>query len=269
MKQIEAFVDEVYHSVGGNEKEIEELKAEMKNHLLEAVYELKREGKSEKEAIDIAIKRFGGEKEMRSIVGQMFQSQKIFAKRVLYTAIGLLLLFLSIFGIIIAIENNNINERNQIYGQITGILEGGLTEVAEKEIQSLINADNHISAIEIFDVKGVQQGDNFPGLEEASIVYQYNQEIWSPEWRVVDLHTSGQGDANWFIYFTYRSIANIGVLSLFLGIAIFYPLFSIWAIINAYHQRRLNLGWIFVFSFLNVVGYLFYHFTKKSTIEHN
>jgi cytochrome c-type biogenesis protein CcmH/NrfF len=59
MKQIEAFVDSVYQNVGGNEKEIQELKAEMKNHLLEAVDELKKEGKSEQEAIDIAIDRFG------------------------------------------------------------------------------------------------------------------------------------------------------------------------------------------------------------------
>ena len=69
MKQIEDFVDSVYHGVGGNEKEIQELKAEMKGHLLEAVHELKKEGKSEQEAINIAIERFGGEKEMRSVVG--------------------------------------------------------------------------------------------------------------------------------------------------------------------------------------------------------
>ena len=41
MKQIEAFVDSVYQNVGGNKKEIQELKAEMKGHLLEAVHELK------------------------------------------------------------------------------------------------------------------------------------------------------------------------------------------------------------------------------------
>lgn len=33
-----------------------------------AVHELMTEGKSEQEAIDIAIERFGGEREMRAIV---------------------------------------------------------------------------------------------------------------------------------------------------------------------------------------------------------
>ncbi|WP_185807831.1 hypothetical protein [Lysinibacillus telephonicus] len=43
MKKIESYVDGVYSSVGGNKKEIEELKAEMKSHLIEAVHELKAE----------------------------------------------------------------------------------------------------------------------------------------------------------------------------------------------------------------------------------
>ena len=52
MKQIDEFVNSVYQHVGGNKKEIQELKAEMKSHLLEAVHELKTEGKSEQEAIE-------------------------------------------------------------------------------------------------------------------------------------------------------------------------------------------------------------------------
>ena len=51
MKQIEAFVDSVYQKVGGNKKAIKELKAEMKSHLLEAVHELKSEGKSKKKRL--------------------------------------------------------------------------------------------------------------------------------------------------------------------------------------------------------------------------
>ena len=77
MKQIEAFVDSVYQNVGGNKKEIKELRAEMKSHLLEAVHELKSEGKSEEEAINRALlKDIGGEKEVRSVVGQSFKAQK-------------------------------------------------------------------------------------------------------------------------------------------------------------------------------------------------
>src|SRR3954447_21355412 len=110
MKQIEAFVDSVYQNVGGNKKEIQELKAEMKSHLLEAVHELKAEGKTEQEAIEIAIERFGGEKEMRSIVEQLFKVQKIFAKRVLYMAVAFLVLSLSVFGFLWQSQESNARE---------------------------------------------------------------------------------------------------------------------------------------------------------------
>lgn len=52
----------------------------MKNHLIEAVHELILEGKSETEAIRIAIERFGGEKEIRTVIGQLFDVQKQFSR---------------------------------------------------------------------------------------------------------------------------------------------------------------------------------------------
>ena len=47
-------------------------------------------------------------------------------------------------------------------------------------------------------------------------------------------------------------------LVLFVGVAVYAALFTIWATINAYHHRRLNVGWIITFALLNVVGYLIY-----------
>lgn len=47
MKEIDRFVESIVHHAGGNEQEIRELKTEMKYHLLEAVHDLIREGKSE------------------------------------------------------------------------------------------------------------------------------------------------------------------------------------------------------------------------------
>ncbi|NER42985.1 hypothetical protein G3M54_21320 [Bacillus megaterium NBRC 15308 = ATCC 14581] len=76
MKRIEAFVDSMYLNVDGDKQEIEELKAEMKNHLFESVQELKEGGKTEQQAITIAIQRFGEEKEMRAVIGQLFEIQK-------------------------------------------------------------------------------------------------------------------------------------------------------------------------------------------------
>src|SRR6478609_11486652 len=96
----------MYLNVEGDQQEINELKAEMTNHLLEAVHELKAQGKTEQQAITIAIQRFGEEKEMRAVIGQLFEIQKIFAKRVLYIAIVCLILTISMGSFLWEIDDS-------------------------------------------------------------------------------------------------------------------------------------------------------------------
>ncbi|MEJ9233443.1 hypothetical protein LAV79_29620, partial [Peribacillus butanolivorans] len=48
-----------------------------------------------------------------------------------------------------------------------------------------------------------------------------------------------------------------------IGFAIYATLFTIWATINAYHHKRLNVGWVIAFALLNVVGYLIYFLVGK------
>lgn len=54
-----------------------------------------------------------------------------------------------------------------------------------------------------------------------------------------------------------------------MGGAIYWTLFTIWAIINAHHQKRLHIKWILVFLLLNILGYLIYYFTgiQRSSSE--
>jgi hypothetical protein len=58
MKEIDLYINSVYENMD-HSPEVEELKGEMRQHLIEAVEELRREGKSEQESIYIAISRFG------------------------------------------------------------------------------------------------------------------------------------------------------------------------------------------------------------------
>jgi cytochrome c-type biogenesis protein CcmH/NrfF len=263
MKQVDAYVDSVYHQVGGHNKEIEELKTEMKSHLLEAVYDLKLEGKTEQEAIEIAIERFGGEKEMRVIVGQLFQAQKLFAKWVLYTSVIFFLLTFIIFFSFSLNHQLNMNERNSIHTKISKLLGDSdvVSHEVQEEIKTLVKESGQISKVQIYNIKNID--DVFGYIEYSKPNFEYKQNIWVPKTRFIDLWRDGQGDSNWFIFFTYRSFDNLGTLALLVGIAAFYPLFSIWAIINAYHQKRLNAAWIIIFIIFNVIGYLLYYLIGK------
>jgi cytochrome c-type biogenesis protein CcmH/NrfF len=269
MKQIETFVDSVYKNVAGDRKEIQELKAEMKSHLLEAIYELKSEGKSEQQAIDIAIERFGGEKEMRSIVSQLFKAQKVFAKWVLFLAVAFLVISSTAFGVMWAAGERNSHENSIVATKIFDILHNKKTvsEDMKKEIETLAQGTDQISKVQIYNVQDVKleaesYNSIFEYVENAKPNYHFERKIWAPDW-AFDLYPYGNGDSEWYVNMEVRYIDTIMTLVLFVGVAVYAALFTIWATINAYHRRRFNIGWVIAFAFLNVFGYLVYFLFGK------
>jgi heme/copper-type cytochrome/quinol oxidase subunit 4 len=60
-----------------------------------------------------------------------------------------------------------------------------------------------------------------------------------------------------------KHIGAIMGLVLLFGVAVYTTLFTIWATINSYHHKRLNIGWIIIFALLNIVGYLIYLLVGK------
>lgn len=248
MKQIEAYVDKVYHGVGGNEKEIKDLKSEMKNHLLEAVHELKKEGKPEQEAIEIATERFGGEKEMHSVAGQLFKTQKTFAKRLLYIAIAFFLLGIISFPLLGLFELQQHQKFEKIGNEILGSL-GNQTNISNETKEFIVESVKDNMFIYGVKVNSDSSNSKFKFFEEGSetktnpLIIHYDTGFSGSDW-------SGQMEVLSF------DILVVG--SLYSGLVIYWVLFTIWATINAYHHRRLNAGWVIVFALFNVLGYLAY-----------
>ena len=268
MKQIEVFVDSVYQNVGGNKKEIKELKAEMKNHLLEAVHELKKEGKSEQEAIDIAIERFGGEKEMRSVVGQLFKAQKTFAKWVLYTAIAFLLISTLIFSIIMPIEKSKLDQSNQVASQMLNSLgdNEGIPTKLETDIREIVQSSGRITGISIYDYEKLFSSTD----EDVEPIYSFREEGLFNIWNNIGFLTySGYGESNntWHVSIESKSYEGTAIILFLVGIVVYWTLFTIWATINIYHHRRLNVGWVIAFTLFNVIGYLIYKLVGKRELS--
>lgn len=95
LKKIDDYVNSIYKDVNGDKKEITELKQEMRSHLIEAVEELKSQGKSEQESIRIAIKDFGGKSQIVEGLSEFYKVQKKFANYVLSFALIFLALGIS------------------------------------------------------------------------------------------------------------------------------------------------------------------------------
>jgi hypothetical protein len=70
-------------------------------------------------------------------------------------------------------------------------------------------------------------------------------------------------DTIWFVQMeSIKPFVFIPFISL-IGFAVYAILFTIWAIINAYHHRRFHTGWVIAFALINVIGYLVYFLVGK------
>jgi len=201
---------------------------------------------------------------MRSIVGQLFKAQKVFAKWVLYIALFFLVISSAGFGFIWAVAEQNSHEISNDAKEIFNILHNkdGISEDMKKELEGLVNGSDDISKIQIYNVRDIKKdGESYTSIfeyvENAKPNYQFERKIWAPKW-LFALYPNGNGDSEWYVNMEVRYLDSIMGLVLLVGVAVYAALFTIWAIINAYHHRRLNIGWIIIFVLLNVLGYLIY-----------
>jgi hypothetical protein len=266
VKQIEQYVDMFYLNVRGRKNEIQELKEEMKSHLYETVYELKSEGKSESEAVELAIKRFGGGKELRDGIGAMFVKQRYFAKTILYIAIAFLLIPSLLF---LYYWNTESDYSMDADGNLTYFIKvvgdhNTITEEMKTKIERVVNIKPYIYNVKIYDSEKL-----FSEGKRPSPVYEYRKgdlNALADYLRDTSLGIGGLsfGNEQWYFKVELKSYNELlSNLILPIGVIIYWVLFTIWATINAFHQRRLNLGWIITFSLFNVVGYLLFYLVGK------
>ncbi|SEO12829.1 hypothetical protein SAMN04487895_10590 [Paenibacillus sophorae] len=267
MKQIETFVDSVYQNAGGNKKEINELKAEMRSHLLEAVHELKIEGKSEQEAVQLAIERFGGEQEMRFEISQLYHKQRLFAKGVLFAAITVLIVAIFSFQFLYQRDYLSSNDfPHRINEKIIDSLKDheSITEEVKKEVESIVQSNRSVNKIEIYNTKGLEGNELFNYLENSKPIYSYSEDVNTPRWLWAGYYRGGNGMGDWFVYTSAFGYYVISILILVLGIALYWALFTIWAIIYAFHTtKKASVLWMLIFLFFNIIGFVGFLLTNK------
>ena len=143
MKRIDKFVNSIYKDVAGDKQEIEDLRQEMRSHLLEAVEELKGKGKTEEEAIRIAIDNFGGKSQIVKGLSEFFKVQKKFTN-----FISMFALIFLVFGIITFVTSwleaeQFYKKGEQLFGEIQTEKNAIFNEVFD-----VLDTTNKISGVE-------------------------------------------------------------------------------------------------------------------------
>lgn len=262
MKQVDKYIKTAFRYTQGDVTEIEDCKLEMKNHLLESIYELKKLGLSDKEAFNIAIDRFGGMETMSFVARQLFHVQRIFAKRILLiavvTAVLTCLLALMLWRMDTQQKNDNQLLAQSIYSTI--IKQSISSDETKAAIQKQLEEQPYIVNAKIYPT--IEQTSENGTTEILPINYEvpdyyYDSQKKAPDWRSV-LHGYHFNDSSWLITFdVMRWFAFVPIILSF-GYAIYATLFTVWATINVYHHQRLKIYWIVLFAITNIIGYSIY-----------
>ncbi|MGG4489108.1 permease prefix domain 1-containing protein [Metabacillus idriensis] len=169
MNQIDKYVNSIYKDVKGNRHEIDDLMQEMRSHLIESVEELKAEGKSEKEAVRIAIINFGGKQQILKGLTEFFEIQKRFLNYI--RAIAVLAFVLGCIFLALSImdqkefhdELNQLNfvkaEKETIMNDVFDVLQDSIDLSKTSEVDLIKVYDKYqdkLNIIAVFPVKGLE-----------------------------------------------------------------------------------------------------------------
>lgn len=226
-RKIDEYVEQVYRYTKGNEQEIQELKLEMKNHLLETVQELQAEGMTEDQAVQVAKERFGEVTELRNLVNELFERQKNFGKWVLSIGTGLLLIT------VIAAVFTLINGSNQAVEQAD--IAYAIGEIAGNEVE-LADADEQKIETLLDQVSFIKETRVYADPSSAEPFYTSGNGSGFPASLFTGEYSYGTDDN--FVMLEVTDTWIIGLLFMAIGFTGFIILFSIWLAINRYHAKR-------------------------------
>ncbi len=185
--------------------------------------------------------------------------KKIFAKWLLGLSVIVILLTLFIFGSFTLVSIAHSSQQSYIATGVINVVKekNNAPEELGNEIESLIKRSNHISDIKIYNIDNIDTSIS-KYVDNATPNYQYHRELFDPKWAFAKNSPYGVGDGNWYIEMNTINFDQLSNYILFSGVAIYWFLFLVWAILSVKHQNNLNLGWIVMFMMFNVLGYLLY-----------
>jgi len=285
MKKIEEYINFICKNTRGTKKEIEELKQEMRSHLTQTVQELIADGKTEQESIELAIGRFGEKNQIQGELAKIFTFQKKLTKVILSFALIFFVLGLSSI-ILDVMDNQRINISAPIFAEesnkISDVVKTNNLDLLDKTVRDLLSAtDNKITYVVLgkfpdnLDPKSLPISNTTRPKYQGEIEYQYPENIQNiQESGIIASGVTIMSGSELKYYleigskdyaiskkFPFAAIVGIGFCMLY------WVLFGIWATINAYHTKRLNVAWGIIFFVLNVAGYLLHKIYYRFKVE--
>ena len=268
MDRIDKYLNSIYRGASNSSKETEDLKQEMRNHLIQSVNELQQNGITEEESIRIAIERFGEVFQIRNELNHVLKFQKLFAQKTRMSS--LILLAISAMLLVTAfILNQDYTERIKSMNPQINLIE---TKLINEGIASVdiylkeIFKDDKNNQLTYFALKELPPNlDSSKNNEPFSgeIKYNYPEKIESESYNNRVGHEITVNNTKYLLETGVKTSANTNNSGFYLGLAILvfmicWVLWIIWSIINVYRHGRLNTKWCILLIFTGIIGYFIF-----------
>lgn len=233
MKKIDEYINSIFKDVKGN-KEVKELKDEMKSHMIESVNELKSEGKSEQESIQIAIERFGDAKKITQGLLNLFQVQRKFVKSLFRIALISLLIGLITLGGLSFVNQQYKRNQGMIIASILNIVDNDseLTKEIEEKVLKVLKSYSNVEYLELSKITGEQSENSQLISRDVKMIYGTSK---SNSYSIMR-------NKAWELKFEYKAFKYIFLLLIPYGlIGTFFVLMVLCVFINLYHRKRLKI----------------------------
>lgn len=263
MDKLDRYINSVCKNLKGRNEEIIVIRQEMKNHLLQSIEELKKQGKSQDESIDIAINRFGQVDILKKQLRQVYTIEKSFSRKINNMAFILL-----IIGVMFLIFQNFIKYNSsyidtKILYDVQNIIKSN-NDVSSGKLETLFKENNNkfkfynkeLKYIAVFKYPPNYNGNmDIDSFKDAKSIYpsyaQLNNDLKrigyiSNAWSDKEYLTTNN---KWYISVHYikpriqwlqYGINNILNIFIIICIVLSIVLFIISSFINIYHKGKVE-----------------------------
>lgn len=268
MEKIDKYINSIYRGMSNSSKEADDLKQDMKMHLMQTVKELQENGVTEEESIRIAIERFGEEFQIRSELSQVLRFQKLFAQKTLMVSLILVVISAALFITSLFIHQDSNKRYNVMDSQLktleNNLKSGGITG-ADTYLKELFTSNNNqityaaIKELPSDFVDFTKSKEVFPG----EIKYSYPENIKNEYYSNRFGHEVDVNGIRYLLETGVNTSANTDSSSLYSGLSILifticWVLWIIWSIINVHGYGYLNTKWCILLSLTGILGYFIF-----------
>lgn len=237
LKHLDDYVDTLYQNADPRLQETIDLKEETRTHLEQSIRDLMLTGRSETEAMRIALDRFGGAEQADSIIKTMQIQQNRFAKRLLHIGWGVLLSTLLVFIASLWIGGKyDLTFADAVYLNVA--------EAAQ------IDAETGQA---ILQTSGLIHGVSMTATDRPEEAVSISKRWAGSVGLISDERSYLENDV--FTVIDVIDPRKIGSILLLMGLTVYYVLSTVWGVITLHTRRRLNLFGLTLLLTLNVIGF--------------